>query len=127
MDRERLFPDAHRDGLEERVAAFWNLDFVLPTPRVEISCLCGGVFVLKDWLLHERKGKPKPFRCDVRTKCVGCSEVRLYGVWLPEGAYLRAKTLFPRSAWISWREGREALSGEGFFDRGRDSSGVAGQ
>lgn len=116
MERESLFPDAHREGLQERVEAFWNLDFILPTPRAEVRCSCGGVFVLKDWLLHERTGKADRFRCDVRTKCVSCSLVGLYGVRLSEAGYRRAKRRFHKGGWISWRDGRTALSQEGFFD-----------
>lgn len=117
MDRAQLFPDAHDGDLRARVESFWNLDYLLPTPHEAISCsICGGAFVVKDWLLHERRGKANPYRCDVRTKCVGCSEVRLYGVWLPEDNYRRAKRAFRVGGWISWRDGRAALDREGFFD-----------
>lgn len=133
MTREQLFPDAHTDGIDERVEAHWDLDWPLPVPRFPRVCPCaiGGSYppaetlVVKDWKLHQRtdSGTTHPWRCDVRLKCVRCSLVQIYGVRIPRAYYEAAHAALPRRhhtsrpSWISWREGKALLAEAGFFER----------
>lgn len=117
---EHLFPDAHTDGLVDRIEGHWDLDWPLPVPRFDPGCgYCGYAMVLKDWKFHLRStGSKSPWRCDVRLKCLGCGCVPIYGVAVP-GAYYEAAALLlgqrRMGSWINWREGKQVLSDAGFF------------
>lgn len=133
MSRADLFPDAHAEGRDDRIAACWNLDYPLPIPRGAGMRLCPGCsagnpfpqpsLVVKDWkfFTRDKVGSKVPFRCDVRLKCVTCSLVLIYGVVIPEEMYEAAKAAIPPgrlSAWIHWREGKRLLAEAGFFEEG---------
>jgi hypothetical protein len=111
--REQLFPDVHAADVSARVALFWDLDWPLPVTREQQLCAgCAFALILKDWKFHRRTtDTAHPWRCDVRLKCTGCSEVRIYGVVVP-----KEMTPIRRGEWISWREGREILADAGFFE-----------
>jgi hypothetical protein len=115
-----LFPDAHAEGVAERVARAWDLSWPLPIPKDQ-RCHCGGLLVCKDWKFHRRTtGTAHPWRCDVKLKCIDCSVVPIYGVVVP-----KEMTPIRRGEWISWREGKEILADAGFFEgepNGRGSS-----
>lgn len=102
---DHLFPDFYADGLEDRVNKFWDLSKALPLMRQLPDC-CGPV-VYKDWKFHSRArvGSRNPWRCDVRTKCLGCSQVRIYGVVVP------AEMVRDKGQWIHWRTAKKLLSG----------------
>lgn len=132
MSRADLFPDAHSEGRDDRVAACWDLDWPLPIPRAPLllcpCCSVGNPFptptlVLKDWKFHSRSdvGSKQPWRCDVRLKCVGCSAVLTYGVAVPRQTYDKARAAMPPgrlSSWLHWREGKQLLAEAGFFEEG---------
>lgn len=111
MDRHGLFPDAHAEGVADRVAAHWDLSWPLPVPARQPHCKCGGQQVLKDWKFHNRAktGSAHPWRCDVRLKCVDCSLVDIYGVVVPK------EMKPPKDGWITWREGKQMLEAGGFL------------
>lgn len=118
-DRRALFPDGHADGMQQRVRAFWNLDYPLPTPHEPIVCKCGGVMVCKQWWFHDRTktGTSDPWRCDVQTKCIDCSAVTVHGVAVPESMWRkRPRPNPPRDKWIYWRQAKAVLTKAGFFD-----------
>lgn len=120
--RASLFPDAHAEGRDERVRRLWCLDYPLPMPNddrlVECPC-CRGPMIVKAWRFHTRAstGSPAPYRCDVRTKCTGCSLVLDYGVAVPEAMYrAAAKTAgVGVGRWVEWRQGRAALVDAGYL------------
>jgi hypothetical protein len=111
MDRRNLFPNAHSEGMAERVASVWDLSWPLPVPHRQSFCQCGAAMVLKDWKFHVRAttGSSHPWRCDVRLKCVGCSVVTIHGVVVPK------EMKRPKDGWISWREGHDLLERAGYF------------
>lgn len=120
MDRPSLFPDAHTEGLDDRVARSWDLSWVLPLPRFSAPCaFCGDEYVLKGWKFHLRQtGTKRPWRCDVRLKCLGCGHVPIFGVPLTEKQYEvgTAANRNSRSGWIEWRQGQRILREAGYFD-----------
>lgn len=120
MSRRELFPDAHRAGLDDRVAEAWDLDWPLPVPRFDPVCAnCHERLVLKGWKFHVRNtGSKSPYRCDVRLKCIGCSVVPIYGVPVSKAMYdaAAARNRRATSSWIEWRTGKAWLAEAGFFD-----------
>lgn len=118
MSRADLFPDAHRDGQDARIAAAWCLDYPLPVPARHrpLRCpVCGlGQMVLKDWRFHKvtQGGSKSPWRCDVRLKCLSCSYVPIFGITIPQALHDSA----PKAGWIGWREGKAILAQAGYFD-----------
>lgn len=125
MSRHNLFPDAHKDGQETRLARAWTLDYPLPVPARHrpLRCPCCGIgdLVLKDWKFHtrQRTGSKAPWRCDVRMKCMTCGHVPIFGVPVTEAYHSTAteRGAFAHNRqWISWREGKRVLSEAGYFD-----------
>lgn len=119
MSKAALFPDAHAEGIDHRVAEHWDLDWPLPVPRrgSPYCPVCKGRLVLKDWRFHKRRtGGANPFRCDVRLKCISCSYVPIFGVPVPRPVYEAATDGQMRPGWIGWREGKQKLAEAGYFD-----------
>lgn len=105
-----IFPDDYGPG-DERTTTIWDLSGPLPIPRHALSCwACGGVLVVKDWKLHQRKnvGSTRPWRCDVRLKCMTCGLVPTFGVLVSEQMYRAGVSAFGRGC-IHWRVGRKAM------------------
>lgn len=119
--RAKIFPDAHRDGQDARIAQMWDLSWPLPVPHVMPSCpgcvFPPGRMVVKDWKFHrQRTGSKAPWRCDVRLKCIDCSLVTIYGIAIPEAMWQTAQDTFAKTnQWINWRQGKQILTEAGFF------------
>lgn len=78
------------DEVEAAVRKVWQFG-PLPTFRPDsgVCCgKCGGQFLIRDWKVHFRPSSPtSPFRCDVSTKCTGCSAVDTFGVVVPRDVW----------------------------------------
>lgn len=123
---EHMFPDAHADGVEERVEDHWDLGYPLPMPKFHRACprcvaadrrMAVERLVVKDWKFHQRNTKSKhPYRVDVRLKCVDCSIVYIFGVRVPEAYWRKGYAVHRSGGWINWREGKRLLAEAGFFE-----------
>lgn len=120
MDRRALFPDHYAEGRDQRVDLHWDLRWPAPVPREIPPCpVCpDGRAVAKDWRFHSVAvaGSPRPWRCDVRFKCVDCSAVWQHGVAIPEAMYRHGMSRFGENRTASWRKIREWLEAAGYFD-----------
>ena len=81
------------DDVHTAVAKVWDFTQTFPTIRPgTISCgRCGGRFLIRDWKYHRNRTPHTsvPWRCDVSTKCVGCSAVDVFGVVVPQDVWRR--------------------------------------
>lgn len=131
MNLDTMFPDAFAEGVDKRVAYYWDLTGPLPLPRFRRYCPRCNIardflfredesLVVKDWKFHERRssGTSQPYRVDVRLKCVRCSLVLSFGVRVSADYYrANSRTLVHHNGWISWRAGKALLKKAGYFER----------
>lgn len=101
-----IFPQMSSEEILQRVREVWDLEGVLPWPKVPISCAaCGsGDLHPRYWRFFKRAGwetSRVPFRCDVGMKCTVCSLVMTFGVAIPQDVYERAPE---RENQLWWRD-----------------------
>lgn len=109
MNRLKYLPKFTEEELFDRIDRKWDFSYRVPFPKWDVVCPqgCDDTPLLKQWRFFKRTNtkSKNPYRCDVKFKCVCCSEVFDFGVVVTED-YFPGET-----QQINWKVIRDELTG----------------